>query len=140
MAASNILILAILTTESSFAQGIERTASTVPDTVQIWSSPDGQIRVRTYGIDHDIQAFLFGTQTDSELIKETALSYINNHYKDVIAKKFVLEFPHLSNPKEVKRVLLSRELEGTLDFRHPGFAFYNPDNGIYNLITEPLQA
>jgi hypothetical protein len=139
MAASNRLVLAILTTESSYVQDIERPVSTVPDTIQFWTSPEGQIRIRTYGIDHDIQAFLIGDQTETPFTQETAISYIKNHYKDIIAKIHVLEFPHLSNPKEVKRVLLSQELEGIIDFTHTGFAFYNPDKGSYNMINNPTQ-
>jgi hypothetical protein len=138
MEATNKLVLAVLNTESSYAENIERPVTTVPDTIQIWSSPEGQIRIRTYGIDHDIQAFLLGAQ-DTPFTQEMAINYIKNHYQDVVTKIYVLEFPHLYNINEVRRVLLSRELEGIIDFSHTGFAFYNPDKASYNLRISPSQ-
>jgi hypothetical protein len=139
MDAANKLVLAILNTESSFTQDIERPVSAVPDTVQFWFSPEGQIRIRTYAIDHDIHAFLLGTETEAAYSPETAISYIKNHYQDVVSKIYVLEFPHLSNINEVRRVLLARELDGIMDFSHTGFAFYNPDKEPYNIKINPPQ-
>jgi hypothetical protein len=129
--------LAILNTESSYAEDIERPVSAVPDTVQFWSSPDGQVRIRTYSIDHDIHAFLLGSQVEPTYSQEMAISYIKNHYQDVIEKIYVLEFPHLYNVNEVRRVLLANELDGIIDFSHTGFAFYNPDKGSYNIKINP---
>ena len=139
MTASNRLVLAILNTESSYAEDIERPVTNVPDTVQIWSSPEGQVRIRTYGIDHDIHAFLLGTQTETMFTQEMAITFIKNHYQDVLSKIYVLNFPHLYNINEVRRVLLSQELDGIMDFSHTGFAFYNPDRASYNLRINPPQ-
>jgi hypothetical protein len=58
------LVLAILTTESSYAQNVERAATAVPDTIQFWLTPEKQWRIRTYAIDHDIHVYGVGPRAN----------------------------------------------------------------------------
>src|SRR5216684_2122170 len=58
--ATPILVLALLTVESSYTQNIERPASKTPDTLQFWIAPDGTWRIKTYAIDEDVHIHRLG--------------------------------------------------------------------------------
>ena len=83
-----ILLLAVLGVKSSYSQEIEtpvKNTRDVPDTLQWWFGDGGCWRVRTYAMDHDIQAFQVANspQTTLELAKK------NNHdnYGDIIREQ-----------------------------------------------------
>ena len=54
METTYILVLAILSIQSSYLEDKEIPAERIPDTVQFWYSPGITWRVKTYAIDHDI--------------------------------------------------------------------------------------
>ena len=133
-----ILVLAMLSTESSYASEIERPATVVVDTAQFWFGSSGAWRVRTYAIDHDIHTYrVGGSGATPSFQPENAEAHINKHYSDVLAKLVVLRFQDPTNKAEVAQVLASQGLGGTLEVASAGFAFYNPDRGDYKTKSEP---
>jgi hypothetical protein len=132
------LVLAILATESSYAQEVERAEGAVPDTVQFWLTPDKQWRVRTYAIDHDIHVYQVGSRADGSGLSATeAADHIATHYANIIAKTATLNFRDPGDQDEVRRVLAAKRLKGTLEIGKAGVAFYNPDNGEYRTKSRP---
>ena len=131
------LVLAILTTESSYAQEIERPATTVPDTIQFWLALDSQWRIRTYAVDHDIHVYTAGSRPDgSRLTAKEAADHIAKHYANITAKTVTLE-SHPGDKVEVRRVLTEKVLTGVLEVGKNGVAFYNPDKGKYRTSSKP---
>jgi hypothetical protein len=138
MAEPFILILAILTIESSFLQEVERPAKTAPDTVQFWFSPDSQWRIKTFAIDHDIHVYRIGSADNaSRLTTEFAQNNIRKTYGDVAAAILVLEFPDPKNEAEVQRILQEHKITGKLEAVKEGYYFYNPDRGEYRTQSKP---
>ncbi len=86
-----ILIVALLSTESSYKSEVERPATAVEDTVQ-FSIAAKPWRVRTYAIDHDIHVYAIG----AELEAESAEAHIDKHYGHILKKRYTLKF---KNPK-----------------------------------------
>src|SRR5262249_39557131 len=126
------LVLAILTTESTYAQEMERTATAVPDTVQFWLAPDSQWRIRTYAVDHDIHVYKVPPRADgSRLTVEQVKDHISKHYGDVTAKVVTLRLRDPGDKDEFRRVLDENGLAGVLEVGKDGVAFYNPDKGEY---------
>ena len=134
MVADFALVFAILTTESSYAYETERTATTVPDTVQFWFTPDVQWRVRTYAIDHDIHPY---TLDGRPFTADAAEAHIKKHYADVLASVVVLTFRDPNDKTDVQRILDEHKLTGTLEVGKNGVAFYNPDRGEYRSKSQP---
>src|SRR5947199_7117315 len=127
-----MLVLAVLSTESSYASEIERPATLGVDTAQFWFGSSGAWRVRTYAIDHDIHVYQVGTPGATPGFQpENAEAHIKKHYSDVLAKLLVLRFKEPTKKIEVAQVLASQGLSGTLEVSSSGFAFYNPDRGEY---------
>ena len=133
-----ILVLAMLSTESSYASEIERPATACADTAQFWFGSFGAWRVRPYAIDHDIHVYQVGTSGAVHGFQpEAAEAHIRKHYSDVLAKLVVLRFKKPTNKAEVAQVLASQGLSGTLEVSSTGVAFYNPDRGEYRTKSEP---
>jgi hypothetical protein len=133
-----ILVLAVLTTESSYASEIERPATAVADTVQFWFGSSGAWRVRTYAIDHDIHVYQVGASGASPTFQpQSAEAHIKKHYSDVLAKLVVLRFKEPNDKAEVEQILAVQGLSGTLEVAPAGFAFYNPDSVQYETKSEP---
>jgi hypothetical protein len=133
-----ILVVAMLTTESSYASEIERPANAVADTVQFWFGSSGAWRVRTYAIDHDIHVYQVGASDRATALQpRSAEAHIMKHYSDVLAKLVVLRFKESINKVEVEQILAAQGLSGTLEVAPAGFAFYNPDSGQYETKSEP---
>jgi hypothetical protein len=133
-----VLVLAMLSTESSYASEIERPATACADTAQFWFGSSGAWRVRTYAIDHDIHIYQVGTSgAVPDFHREAGEAHIKKHYSDVLAKLVVLRFKEPTNKVEVAQVLASQGLSGTLEVSSAGFAFYKPDRGEYRTKSEP---
>ena len=95
------LVLSILTTESSYAQEVERSATLIPDTIQFWLTPESVWRIRTYAIDHDIHIYQLDARPDgSRLTSEEAAAHTAKHYGDITAKTVTVQF---SNPGDKER-------------------------------------
>jgi hypothetical protein len=85
--------LAILTTESSYAQELEQAATAVPDTLQFWLAPESQWRIRTDAVDHDVHVYDVSPRADgSRLTVEPVKDHITKPYDDVTAKVVILSF------------------------------------------------
>ena len=132
------LVLAILTTESSYAQEVERSATDIPDTIQFWIAPDSDWRIRTYAVDHDIHVYKVGPRPDgSRLTADQAAEHNAKHYGDITAKAVTLHFTDPGHEDEVRRVLAENGLAGVLEVGRGGVAFYNPDRGEYRTKSTP---
>lgn len=127
-----ILIVALLSTESSYKSEIERPATAVEDTVQ-FSIGAEPWRIRTYAIDHDIHVYSIGAKLQAQV----AEAHIDKNYGDVLRKRYTLKFKNPKDSKEVARVLASVGLKGTLEVAPAGFAFYNPDRKEYRTQSKP---
>ena len=129
-----ILVLAILTVQSSYAQEVEQPAQRVPDTVQFWFAPDSQWRIKTFALDHDIHVYQIRGE---RLTTEFAQNNIRKSYGDVTDRVFVLEFPDPQNHIEVERILKQHNLNGSLEAVKEGYYFYNVDRGDYRTKSKP---
>jgi len=133
-----ILIVALLTTESSYQSEVERPVVAVADTAQFWLGSKMPWRIRTYAIDHDIHVYSLGARSDGSSFQASeAEAHLRKHYSEVLAKLVVLKFKDPNNATEVAQVLATHELKGTLEVASAGFAFYNPDRGKYTTQSQP---
>ena len=133
-----ILVLAILTTESSYISEVEKPATTVADTIQFWLGSKSSRRIRTYAIDHDIHIYSLSNREDgSPFILSDAEKHIQKHYSDIIKKIYIIKFKNPNNTAEVAQALESNNLGGTLEVAPSGFAFYNPDRAKYKTQSQP---
>ena len=133
-----ILVIGILTIESSYAKNVERPAQGVPDTLQFWIGPNSAWRIRTYATDHDIHPHSLGALDKmKEQPVEFAREHIKKHYGDVLASIEVLEFTDTNNTAAARQLLTEHKLKGSLEVAKVGFAFWNPDNGVYMSRTTP---
>jgi hypothetical protein len=127
-----ILVIALLSTESSYKSEIERPATAVEDTIQ-FSIGAKPWRIRTYAIDHDIHIYSIG----GTLNASGAVAHIDRNYLDILKRRYTLKFKDPKDPVEVARVLASVDLRGTLEVAPAGFAFYNPDRQKYHTQSTP---
>jgi hypothetical protein len=136
-----ILIVAILTIESSYTQNIERPARVVPDTVQFWLAQDQTWRVKTFSVDHDIHVHSVGASPEGQRLSvAVAQANIRKTYGDVLSSLLVVEIEDPSNKSAVASVLKRHGLTGSLEVSPSGVAFYNPDGGRYRSQSKPTQA
>ena len=132
------LVVGVLKIESSYARNSERPTRRVHDTVQMWIGPDSAWRIRTYAIDHDIHVYSLGHPKHMKRAPtDFARDHIKKHYGDVLFSIVVLRFDDASNALSSRRVLSSQGLDGTLEVAKSGFAFWNPDDGVYETKSEP---
>ncbi len=127
-----ILVVALLSTESSYKSEIERPATSLEDTIQFAIAAEPW-RIRTYAIDHDIHIYAIGARLEVR----SAEAHIDKHYGDILKKRYTLKFKNPKDSKEVARVLMDAGLKGTLVVAPAGFAFYNPDRQQYRTQSEP---
>src|SRR4051812_39670867 len=101
-----VLVLALLTTESSYKSEIERPATGVADTAQFWFGAEAPWRIRTYAIDHDIHIYSLGARPDgTSFTPSEAVAHIQKHYGEVLEKQYVITFKDPENPQAANRVL-----------------------------------
>ena len=133
-----ILVLAILTTESSYKSEIEQPATIVADTIQFWLGSEASRRIRTYAIDHDIHIYSLSNREDgSAFLLSDAEKHIQKHYSNIIKKIYIIKFKDPNNSAEVAQVLESNNLNGSLEVAPAGFSFYNPDRAKYKTQSQP---
>ena len=129
-----ILVIAILSIESSYAKNVERPAGKVPDTVQFCFAPDAQWRIRTYAIDQDIHIHDLPSK---RLDSGWAVSHVERQYGDVLARTVVLELRDPRDSAEVERELAKHKLTGKLEVTKEGFVFYTLDAATYRTKSTP---
>lgn len=124
------LILAILSVRSSYARGVEESATDdqVSDTLQWWVGSSTSWRIKTYVLDHDIHTHDVGSRADMVQLAEA-----NNlkHYGDIIKAQHVLDFADCADSAEVQRVLGGVNLAPRLEVAAGRFAFWKPDDARY---------
>jgi hypothetical protein len=109
MATPFILIIAVLTIESSYLDEVERPATTVEDTVQFLFSRDSQWRIKTFAIDHDIHVHKLDT-SETRLSVERAKENIRKTYGDVTSRILVINFLDPASDDDVQRTLKENKL------------------------------
>jgi len=138
MSPTSILVVFILTVESSYQQNVERPHGAVADTVQFWFSPNDDWRVKTFAIDHDIHVHrIRAADAERKFGPEEAKVSTRKSYADVIEAVAVLEFTDPNDRAEVDRTLRSHSLGGSLEIGKTGVAFYNPDGGHHRTQSKP---
>ncbi|RYD37658.1 MAG: hypothetical protein EOP87_03105 [Verrucomicrobiaceae bacterium] len=138
MPAPSTLILAVLNIESSYLDNLERSATTVPDTVQFFFTAEKQWRIRTYAIDHDLHIHQVESGSDEEPFDPgTACDIISESYDDVISDFLMLEFPDPTDTAAVTEILRESQLTGTLVPTPEGCYFYSPDATAYRKQSNP---
>jgi len=129
-----VLVVALLSTESSYKSEIERLSTGVEDTIQFSIGPSGRWRIRTYAIDHDIHIHSIDSETVDYAFAE---GHIDKHYDEILKKRYTLKFIDPNDSEDVSRVLQAAGLRGKLEVASAGFAFYNPDSQEYKTQSEP---
>jgi hypothetical protein len=127
-----VLVLAVLTVESSYRGNVESPSQGTADTVQFCFGENVDWHVKTFAMDHDIHFHqIRAPGADRQLTPEQAEAETRTHYGDVLARLIVLELADLSDAAAVAATLKSHSLSGTLETARGGLAFYNPDSGHY---------
>jgi hypothetical protein len=136
---SAVLLVALLTIESSYLQEIERPRSIVPDTVQFWLGAGGsQWRIRTFAIDHDIHVHrIGGRESSASLSVQRAEENIRKSYGDVLDRIEAVCIPDAARTDDVAALLATHNLSGELEVSPSGFAFFNPDREKYKSQSRP---
>lgn len=124
------LIVGILNIRSSYVRNFGAPAgSGVRDTVQWWLEPGQAWRIRTFAADHDIHVDWVGDGQPGELIENTL-----DHYRGLLERLEVVDIPNMRNRTEAARLLRRAGLEPNLEVVPDGFAYWNPDNGVYQTL------
>ena len=131
------LLMAILTTKSSYIQEIEEPVdgpSDVPDTLQWWIAPEVTWRIRTYALDHDIH-----THEIRGLADALRVARANNekNYGDVIFVQHQFDFADCTDKSETDAALAAAGLEQRLEIAADRFAFWKPDDARYRTQSAP---
>jgi hypothetical protein len=131
------LLMAILTTKSSYIQEIEEPVdgpSDVPDTLQWWIAPEVTWRIRTYALDHDIH-----THEIRGLADALRVARANNekNYGDVISVQHQFDFADCTDKSETDAALAAAGLEQRLEIAADRFAFWKPDDATYRTQSAP---
>ena len=131
------LLMAILTTKSSYIQEIEEPVdgpSDVPDTLQWWIAPEVTWRIRTYALDHDIH-----THEIRGLADALRVARANNekNYGDVISVQHQFDFADCTDKSETDAALAAAGLEQRLEIAADRFAFWKPDDARYRTQSAP---
>ena len=131
------LLLAILSTKSSYIQEIEIPidgTSDVPDTLQWWITPEVTWRIRTFALDHDIHTYEMRGLADA-----IRLARANNekNYGDIIAAQHQFDFADCTDKQETDAKLSAVGLEPRLEIAIGRFAFWKPDDAKYRTQSTP---
>lgn len=138
MAPPFILVVALLTVQSSYLRDVEEPVGGVPDTVQFWYSPDSDWRIKTFAIDHDIHVHEIREKgSEKKYSVEQAKANTERNYGDVLDRLVVIEIADPTDSDAVTRLLRSHGLSGSLELGKSGVAFYNPDGGRYYSQSRP---
>jgi hypothetical protein len=128
------LLLAILDIRSSHLEGRREPAEReAPDTVQWWVGPDLTWKIRTFAIDHDLHLHQV-RGGDADFFLENT----RRDYDGLIRTLYKLEFADYTDEAERDRVLREAGLRAGLEVAEAhGFAFWNPDQGVYKTKSYP---
>lgn len=138
MTAAYILVIGLLTVQSSYQRDVEEPREAIPDTVQFWYSPDSDWRIKTFAIDHDIHVHEIRKKgADQKYGVEQAKANTERNYGDVLDRLLVIEIADPTDSDAVTRILRSHGLPGSLEVGKSGVAFYNPDGGRYHSQSRP---
>lgn len=133
-----VLVVVLLTVESSYLRNTERPVVGTPDTVQFYFTPNRDWHIKTYAIDHDIHVHVVREPgQERKFSVADAQSDSRKHYGDVISRVVVLEFADPTDEGATSRVLADHNLAGNLEIGDSGVAFYNPDGGRYHSQSVP---
>ena len=138
MPSTFVLVVVLLTVESSYLRNTERPVDGVSDTVQFCFTHDRDWRIKTYAMDHDIHVHVI-REPGQERVFGAAAAEANSekHYGDIIDRLLVLEFAEPTDPVATAGVLAGYNLPGRLEFGASGVAFYNPDGRRYHSQSVP---
>jgi len=132
----NKLLVFQLAVQSSYAENVERDAEGDRfDTIQWWFSHDETWRIKTYAIDQDIHTHRIAGPVEEQVAMENTME----HYEDVVARAFVLEFDDLNDEREVSEAMENFGGAPSLEISRNGnhFAFWNPSRLKYMSRTTP---
>jgi hypothetical protein len=138
MPSAFVLVVVLLTVESSYLRNTERPVAGTPDTVQFYFTANRDWRIKTYAVDHDIHVHVI-RESGQERVFSVADAESNSrkHYGDVLSSVVILEFADPADTVATDRVLASHSLSGHLEEGSSGVAFYNPDGGRYHSQSVP---
>ncbi|PIY60554.1 hypothetical protein COY95_01180 [Candidatus Woesearchaeota archaeon CG_4_10_14_0_8_um_filter_47_5] len=136
----NLLVIFILTVQSSYSRNIEEPVKNVPDTIQFWIPLNIQEiwRIRTYAIDHDIHVYQVKLNQSLDSPVNFAVQSTQKSYSDIIKEVRVIEIIEVNNTDEVKNAFAKANLPPNLELKGP-IVFWNPDNAKYKSISTPMQ-
>jgi len=128
------LVLAILEIRSSHLEGRQEPAEReTPDTVQWWVGPDLAWKIRTFGIDHDLHLHQIRGGDADFFLERT-----RRDYEGLIRAAFKFEFADYTDAEARDRILVEAGLHPGLEIAEEhGFAFWNPDYGVYKTKSYP---
>ena len=137
MPSAFVLVVVLLTVESSYLRNTERPVAGTSDTVQFYFTANRDWRIKTYAMDHDIHVHVI-RETGHERVFSVADAESNSrkHYGDVLSRVVILEFAE-ADTVATDRVLAAHSLSGHLEVGSSGVAFYNPDGGRYHSQSVP---
>jgi hypothetical protein len=124
------LIVGILNIRSSYVQNSDQPAENgAHDTVQWWLEPGQAWRIRTFAEDHDIHVDWVGDGEPSDLIH-----YIEDNYDGLLERLEVVDIPNMHDEAQAAKILRRAGLEPNLEVAPDGFAYWNPDGGVYQTL------
>lgn len=112
---AGILVVGVLTVESTRADGSERAVEGTPDTVQFWMTSSRRWKFRTLAIDHDLLAWDLGdlgSARDHPI--EFAQQHIEQHYGDILRSIAVVNLPEPHDAQIAAGALRAQHLAGAL--------------------------
>lgn len=134
----SLLIIYLLTVESSYLRNTERPALHSRDTVQYCLSQGNGFRVRTYALDKDVHIYSIGQVTEKSL-EDLAEANTQKHYGDVILEK--IKLVSIGGLDGLKLQMTKRGLSQEFEIKTDGsFAFWSPEPlGTYKTRSEPVK-
>jgi hypothetical protein len=135
LTSGGILVVGVLTVESTRADGSERPVLGTTDTVQFWITSTRSWKIRTLAIDHDLIAWDLGdlgSARDDPV--EFAQQHIDKHYADVLRSVSILQLTAPHDADSSAQVLQAQALAGALQCLAAGddeIWIWSPDGGDY---------
>lgn len=130
-----LLVLFILSVESSYVQNTERPSEAQTDTIQFLLVNGIAWRIKTYAIDHDVHVWSIGTLEVGEF-ERLAESNTMKHYSDVVRRKVVVH-----GNASLESLLSEFQVQGlapNIEISPEGeFAFWVPESNVYSTKSTP---
>jgi hypothetical protein len=132
------LVIGILKKQSSFSKNISEPANNSSfDTVQWVLTPETDIMITTYALDHDVHSYKVQDNKQESGKLEFAEKNINKNYGDILQEIKVLNFENYKNEEVVKQVFIKNNMNPNIQIDEDGFFFWNPDNIKYETKSTP---